>query len=139
MNGLVNKVQLIGHLGADVEVINFESGNKKANIRLATSEVWRDANGEKKEETQWHNVVAWGKLADILQKYTKKGSEIMIEGKLKYRSYETKENEKRYVTEIEVKELMLMGSPKSNENITTNNQVTYKVAEPALVDDVLPF
>lgn len=133
MNGLLNKVQLVGRLGLDAEIKTFDSGNKKANIRMATTEVYRNAQGEKQEETQWHNVIAWGKLADIVEKYTQKGSEIMVEGKLRYRMYETKEGEKKYVTEIEARELMLMGSaPKSTSNTLEPEAV-------AVVEDDLPF
>lgn len=114
MNTLINKVQLIGHLGTDVEIKRFDSGNIKASFRMATTEIYKDAQGNKKEDTQWHNIIAWGKLAEILEKYTSKGSELMIEGKIAYRNYETKEGEKRYITEIEVRDLRLMGSPKNS-------------------------
>ncbi len=137
MNGLINKVQLVGRLGLDAEIKTFDSGNKKANIRMATKEIFRDANGEKKEETNWHNVIAWGRLADIVEKYTQKGSEIMIEGKLRYRMYETKEGEKKYVTEIEARELMLMGSPKGqSDNSITLNETIPTMEE---INDGLPF
>ena len=109
MYALKNKVQLVGHLGAAAEIKEISSGKKVANFSLATNETWRDANGEKKEETQWHRLVAWGKVAELVEKYTTKGSELMIEGKLIHRSYDTKEGEKRYITEIEVKEVLLMG------------------------------
>ena len=131
MNTLINKVQLIGHLGTDVEIKKFDSGNVKASFRMATTEVYKDAQGNKKEDTQWHNIIAWGKLAEILEKYTSKGSELMIEGKIVYRNYETKESEKRYITEIEVRDLRLMGSPKAQ----SESQVV--VAEK--VNDGLPF
>jgi single-strand DNA-binding protein len=137
MNGLVNKVQLVGRLGLDAEIRTFDSGNKKANIRMATTEAFRDANGEKREETQWHNVIAWGKLADIVEKYTSKGSEIMIEGKLRYRMYETKEGEKKYVTEIEAKELMLLGAPKAQSE--SNNSIKVAIPTSEEVNDGLPF
>jgi single-strand DNA-binding protein len=136
MNGLVNKVQLVGRLGFDPEVKIFDSGNKKASLRLATTEVYRDSSGNKQEETQWHNVVVWGKLADIVEKYTSKGAEIMIEGKLRYRTYETKEGEKKYITEIEARELMLMGAPK-NQTISEDTQKTITVSEE--INDGLPF
>jgi single-strand DNA-binding protein len=110
MYALKNKVQLVGHMGAAAEVKEIATGKKVANFTIATNEVWRDANGEKKEETQWHKLVAWGKVADLIEKYTKKGSELMIEGKLIHRSYDTKEGEKRYITEIEVKEVLLIGA-----------------------------
>lgn len=115
MNNLNNKVQLIGRIGTDIEVRKFDSGNVKASFRMATSETFKDSQGNKQEETQWHNIFAWGKLAEILEKYTQKGAEIMIEGKLVYRSWDTKEGEKRYITEIETRDLRLMGGTSKNQ------------------------
>lgn len=106
---LRNKVMLIGHTGKEVEVINFEKG-MKASVTLATNDYYTNAAGEKVEETQWHNLVAFGKTAEIMQKYVDKGKEIAVEGKLTYRSYETQDGQKRYVTEIRVEELVLLGS-----------------------------
>ena len=94
MNTLRNKVQLIGNLGNDPEIINLESGKLLAKISIATNENYKNAKGEKVTDTQWHNVVAWGKTAEIIEKYVTKGKEIAIEGKLTHRSYETKEGEK---------------------------------------------
>jgi single-strand DNA-binding protein len=109
MNNLRNKVNLIGNLGNNPEVKVFESGKKMVRLSLATSENYKNTNGEKVEETQWHNLVAWGKTADIAEKYLQKGSELAIEGKLTYRSYEDKNGEKKYITEIIVNELMMLG------------------------------
>ena len=120
------------------EVKTFESGNTKASFRMATTEVRKDADGNKLEETQWHNIVAWGKLAEILQKYTQKGAEIMIEGKLIYRMWETKEGEKKYITEIETKDLRLMGSAPKGQNEPTILQ-NLDVPKMEEVNDGLPF
>lgn len=109
MNTLRNKVQLIGHVGNDPEIKTFESERKKANLTLATNEVYRNDRGEKIEETQWHRVIAWGKNAEIIEKYVTKGKEIAVGGKLVHRSYEDKNNEKRYVTEVIVSDLLLLG------------------------------
>ena len=109
MNALRNKVQLIGHLGQDPEIINLDSGRKLAKFSLATNEVYRNDQGEKTQETQWHNVVAWGKTADIVEQYLVKGNEVAIEGKLTHRSYESKEGEKRYITEVRCNELLMLG------------------------------
>ncbi|MCG8310929.1 MAG: single-stranded DNA-binding protein [Cytophagales bacterium] len=109
MNNLRNSVQLIGNLGADPEVMVFDSGRKKVKLALATSDIYRNSNGEKVEETQWHTIVGWGKIADIAEKYLKKGSEIAIDGKIQYRSYEDSNGDKRYVTEIMVNELVMLG------------------------------
>ena len=107
---LRNKVTLIGHIGKEVEVFNFENGNKKASVSLATSDYYINASGEKIEETQWHNLVAYGKVVDILEKYVTKGKEIAIEGKLTYKSYEDKDGIKRLLTEIRIEEILLLGS-----------------------------
>jgi len=107
---LRNKVTLIGHTGKEVEIYNFENGNKKASVTLATNDYYTNANGEKIEETQWHNLIAFGKTAEILEKYVPKGKEIAIEGKLTYRSYDDKDGAKRMMTEIRIEELVLLGS-----------------------------
>lgn len=107
---LRNKVTLIGHTGKEVEIFNFENGNKQATVSIATNDYYTKANGEKVEETQWHNLVAYGKTAEIMEKYVSKGKEIAIEGKLTYRSYEDKDGTKRFVTEIRIEELILLGS-----------------------------
>ncbi|MCF6295688.1 MAG: single-stranded DNA-binding protein [Flavobacteriaceae bacterium] len=110
MNSLRNKVQLIGNLGNDPEIINLESGKTLAKFSIATNESYKNAKGEKITDTQWHNVVAWGKTAEIIEKYVTKGKEVAIEGKLTSRSYETKEGEKRYVTEVVCNELLMLGN-----------------------------
>lgn len=109
MNTLRNKVQLIGNLGNDPEIITLESGKKLAKFSLATNDSYKNAQGEKVEQTEWHNLVAWNKTAEIVEQYLTKGKEIAIEGKLTNRSYETKEGEKRYVTEVVVNELLMLG------------------------------
>jgi single-strand DNA-binding protein len=110
MNTLKNKVQLIGNLGNDPEIINLETGKKLAKFSVATNESYKNAQGEKITDTQWHNVVAWGKTVDIIEKYVTKGKEVAIEGKLTSRSYETKTGEKRYITEVVCNELLLLGA-----------------------------
>jgi len=109
MNTLRNKVQLIGNLGNDPEIINLESGKTLAKFSIATNESYKNANGEKITDTQWHNVVVWGKTATIAEKYLAKGKEVAIEGKLTSRSYETKNGEKRYTTEVVCNELLMLG------------------------------
>lgn len=104
-----NKVTLIGHTGKEVEITNFEKGIK-AVVSLATNDYYTNAMGEKVEETQWHNLVAFGKTAEIMQKYVPKGKEIAVEGKIVYRTYDDKDGVKRYITEIRVEELVLFGS-----------------------------
>ncbi|TYB71785.1 single-stranded DNA-binding protein [Bizionia gelidisalsuginis] len=109
MNTLRNKVQLIGNLGNDPEIINLESGKMLAKFSIATNENYKDAKGEKATDTQWHNVVAWGNVAAIAEKYLQKGKEVAIEGKLTTRSWEDKEGVKRYTTEVVCNELLLLG------------------------------
>jgi single-strand DNA-binding protein len=113
MNALKNKVQLIGNLGNAPEIKNTESGKKLARFSVATNEIYRNSNGEKVKETTWHNLIAWGKLADIAEKYLTKGKEVAIEGKLISRSYTDKQGNKRYVTEVQVNEMLLMGEKAS--------------------------
>lgn len=113
MNALKNKVQLIGNLGNAPEVRNTESGKKLVRFSIATNESYRNAKGEKVTETQWHNLIAWGKVADIAEKYLTKGCEVAIEGKLMNNNYTDKEGVKKYATEIHVHELLLLGSKTS--------------------------
>ena len=110
MNTLRNKVQLIGNLGNAPEIINLDSGKKLAKFSIATNDSYKNAQGEKITDTQWHNLVAWNKTAEIVEKYLEKGKEVAIEGKLTSRSYDDKDGTKRYITEVVVNELLLLGS-----------------------------
>jgi single-strand DNA-binding protein len=109
MSTLRNKVQLIGHVGNDPEILNLESGKKLAKFSIATNESYKNNKGEKITDTQWHNIVAWGKTAELIENYVPKGKEIGIEGKLTSRSYEDKDGVKKYITEVVCSELLLMG------------------------------
>ena len=113
MNALKNRVQLIGNLGKDPEVKNLTSGKLKASFSLATSESYKNANGEKVDDTQWHNIVAWGKTAEVAENYLQKGSKIALEGRLIHRVYEPKEGEKKYITEVVASSLMML-DPKNS-------------------------
>ena len=108
MNSLRNRVQLIGRLGADPETKQVNGDRTLTKFSIATNETFRNAAGEKMEETQWHHVVAWGKIGEIAGKYLKKGSEVAIEGKLIHRVYETN-GEKKYFTEISMNEMVMVG------------------------------
>ena len=108
MTSLRNSVHLIGRLGADPEVIEFESGKNKARFSLATTDVMYDKNGTRMEDTQWHNIVAWGNLAKITAEYLKKGREIAVEGKLTNRKYEDKNGQYKYYTEIVANEILML-------------------------------
>lgn len=109
MSTLRNKVQLIGNLGNNPEIITLDSGKKLAKFSIATNESYKNSQGEKVTETQWHNLIAWNKTAEIVEKYLEKGKEVAIEGKLTSRSYEDKDGTKKYVTEIIVYELLMLG------------------------------
>lgn len=109
MNAMKNKVQLIGNVGNEPEVKTFGEGKKVANITLATNDYYINDKGEKVEQTEWHRVTAWGKVAEIIEKYVSKGKEIAIEGKLTHRSYDDKEGNKRYITEVVANDILLLG------------------------------
>ena len=113
MKSLRNSVQLVGHLGKDPEVKTF-GDKKKASFSLATSDVYKNQKGEKVTDTQWHNVVVWGKLVSVIEKYVKKGQEVMVEGKLVHRAYESN-GEKKFITEINVNDLLLLGGNKASK------------------------
>jgi len=113
MNTLRNTVSLIGRLGADPAITQFGDKNSLARFSVATNEAYKDKKGEWVENTTWHNVVAWGKTAELCKQLLKKGSEIVLEGKLVNDSYETKEGEKRYKTEVTMREFMVLNRDKS--------------------------
>ncbi|ARV11710.1 single-stranded DNA-binding protein [Gilvibacter sp. SZ-19] len=109
MNALRNKVQLIGRLGQEPEVLTFDDGGKIAKFSMATDDSYKDKQGQKVERTQWHNIIVRGGLVNIVENYVTKGQEIAIEGKLTSRSWDDKDGNKRYVTEVMVNELLLLG------------------------------
>jgi len=113
MSTIRNKVQLIGNVGNTPEIKNLESGKKVVTFSMATNDFYKNSNGEKVQDTQWHNIIAWDKTAEIIENYVGKGKEIAIEGKLSSRSYETSEGEKRYVTEVVANEILLLGNAKN--------------------------
>ncbi|MBW1657903.1 MULTISPECIES: single-stranded DNA-binding protein [Flavobacterium] len=108
MNAMKNRVQLIGNVGNDPEVKTLESGKKLAHLTIATNDVYRNEKGDKVEQTEWHRVTAWGKVAEIIEKFVVKGKEVAIEGKLTHRSYDDKNGEKKYITEVVVNEILLL-------------------------------
>ena len=109
MSTIRNKVQLIGNVGREPEIVNLESGKKLAKFSVATNESYKIINGERITDTQWHNIVAWGKTAELVEKYVNKGKEVGVEGKLTNRSWDDKDGNKRYITEVVCNELLLMG------------------------------
>lgn len=116
MNKLRNKVQLIGNVGENPEITELDNNNKVARLSLATNEHYKNAKGEKVKRTEWHTLIAWGKVAEIVERLVTKGQELAIEGKLTYRTYEDKEHVKRQVTEIVISELLLLGKAKKNQD-----------------------
>ncbi|AXB55801.1 single-stranded DNA-binding protein [Flavobacterium fluviale] len=108
MNAMKNRVQLIGNVGNNPEIKILESGKKLAHLTIATNDVYRNEKGDKVEQTEWHRVTAWGKTAEIIEKFVVKGKEVAIDGKLTHRSYDDKNGEKRYITEVVVNEILLL-------------------------------
>ena len=114
----VNKVMLIGNLGKDPEVRYLDNGVTVANFSLATTESYKNKEGERVSQTEWHNIVLWRGLAEVAEKYLKKGASVYIEGKIKNRKWEDKEGNTRYNTEILVDNMTMLGGKQSQENIT---------------------
>jgi single-strand DNA-binding protein len=126
MSRSLNKVQLIGHVGKDPEYTYTSGGTAVATFRLATSESWKDKNGALQENTDWHTIVVWNSqyrnLADIVHKLVHKGSKLYVEGKLKYRTFESRDGSKRTVTEIIADNIMLLDAKPANEQSGNSSQ-----------------
>ena len=108
MNEMKNRVQLIGNVGNDPEIKTLETGKKLAHLTIATNDYYKNEKGERVQQTEWHRVTAWGKVAEIIEKYVVKGKEVAVEGKLTHRTYDDKNGEKRYVTEVVVNDILLL-------------------------------
>lgn len=119
MSRSLNKVTLIGNLGADPEVRSTNGGNRVATFSLATSRAWNDASGTKQEKTEWHRCVVWNSkastLADIVERYVKKGDKLYVEGRIEYRQWQDKDGQTKYSTEINVRELIMLGSARGGD------------------------
>jgi single-strand DNA-binding protein len=115
----LNKVTLIGNLGSDPEVRSITGGNRVATFSLATSRTWNDASGAKQEKTEWHRCVVWNSkastLADVVERYVKKGDKLYVEGRIEYRQWQDKDGQTKYSTEINVRELIMLGSPRGGD------------------------
>ncbi|MCF8462082.1 MAG: single-stranded DNA-binding protein [Flavobacteriales bacterium] len=146
----VNKVILVGRLGADPEVKTLESGTKVAKFNLATTEKYKDKNGVQQENTEWHNVVLWRGLADVTERYMKKGDQVYIEGRIKSRKWTDKDGVERYFTDIVADNMTMLGSPNSGSGSSSGGQSQAaapqqnQVNEPQAsslddIDDDLPF
>ena len=135
----VNKVILIGNLGGDPEIRYTPSGTAVANFTLATHEQWKNKDGEKGERTEWHRVVAWARLGEICGEYLHKGSQIYIEGRLQTRSWDDRDGNKRYTTEIIAQAMQMLGSPRKEGEARTVEE-RYPVEEPiSIPGDDIPF
>lgn len=137
----VNKVTLIGNLGKDPEVRYTGSGVAVATFSVATNESWKDADGNAQERTEWHNIVAWRKLAEICGQYLKKGSKLWLEGRLQYRTYDDKNGVKRYVTEIVMNEMVMLDSRGGGAQSGSGDPGPAASEQPPMPDpaDDLPF
>ena len=144
----VNKAILVGNLGRDPELRRTQSGSSVASFSLATTERWSDKSGERKDRTEWHNIVAWGKLADLANQYLKKGRSVYIEGRITNRSWDDKDGNKRYKTEIVANQIQFLGSPgdtssssaPASEPAGEAFESSDSVFEPEpVVEDDLPF
>ncbi len=124
----VNKVILVGNTGTDPEVRHLDNGTPVAKITFATTETWKDKSGQKQTSTEWHNIVFWRGLAEVVEKYVKKGDKLYIEGKIQYRSYDDKDGQKKYFTEIVADNMQMLGGKKESES-----------QDSADVDNDLPF
>ena len=115
MKTLKNRVQLIGRLGRDPEIKELKNGQHVARFSLATTETFKTTEGEKKQDVQWHNIVAWNKLAEIAAEYLTKGAEIAVDGQIKYKIFDDRDGNTRYYTEIIVNELLMMNKPQTQK------------------------
>ncbi|RSK49308.1 single-stranded DNA-binding protein [Hymenobacter rigui] len=136
----VNKVILIGHLGKDPEVRHLEGGNSVANFTMATNEYYKDKQGNRVERTEWHTVAAWRGLAELAEKYLRKGQQVYVEGRIRTRQYQDKDNQTRYVTEIIAEEISLLSNRPATDSaqpvVAAETPTTFR-QEPEL--DQLPF
>jgi len=131
----LNMVQLIGRLGKNPEVRYTSSGSAVANFSMATNENWTGKDGQKNERTEWHNIVAWGKLGEICGEYLTKGKQVYIEGRLTTRSWEDRDGNKRYTTEVRADNMIMLGGPGSDNNMKEN----FSKSEPSSIEDDIPF
>ncbi len=137
----INKVILIGNLGKDPQILTFDNGVKKASFSLATGESYKNKDGNRVDKTEWHNIVLWRGLAEVAEKYLKKGKQIYLEGKIRNRSWEDNDGNKRYTTEIVGDKLIMLGLKSDQQNTNYNNveKGITDVAESETPEDDLPF
>jgi len=147
MSSSLNKALLIGHLGKDPEIRYTADGSPVANFSLATNEFWVDKNGTRQERTEWHNIVAWTKLAELAKRYLTKGRQVYVEGRIRTREWDDREGNKRRTTEIVASTLVLLGSRAEGHELAAPVAATQRtsaegepgLAETAITDDDIPF
>lgn len=137
MEDTMNKVLLLGRLGQDVELKHTPSGKSVANFSLATSESYKDQSGQKQDKTEWHKIVVWGKVAELCNQYLSKGSQVLVEGKLQTRSWEDKDGNKRYTTEINATNVQFLGAKGTAQNDAPAQHEPE--ANNAYAEDSIPF
>ena len=145
MSRSLNKAQLIGNLGADPEIRSTNSGTRVATLSIATSRRWNNAQGQQQEKTEWHRVICWDKLADICERYLKRGDRIYVEGQIEYRQWEGQDGQTKYTTEIRARELIMLGgrdggdAPKSQGSRAAAADFSEFSNEALAGEDDLPF
>jgi single-strand DNA-binding protein len=141
--GTINKVMVIGRLGSDPEVRYTPAGSTVANFRVATNNAWKDKDGGKKEDTTWHRIVAWNKLAEVVKEYVKKGHRVYVEGRLQTRSWEDQNGQTRYMTEIVANQIQMLESPGAKPEPVEEAPDTPEIPPPddmePAPDDSVPF
>lgn len=135
----VNKVILVGNLGADPELRYTSNGAPVATFRIATNETWINRDGQKEEKVEWHRIVAWGKLAEICGEYLHKGSQVYIEGRIRSRSWEDRDGNKRYITEIWATNMQMLGAPRRDMETAPETPSPDSAGPDIPEDDDIPF
>jgi len=150
MSRSLNKAQLIGNLGADPEIRSTTGGTRVATLSIATSRTWNDRQGQQQEKTEWHRVICWDKLADICERFLKRGDRIYVDGSIEYRQWEGKDGQTKYTTEIRARELIMLGGregggqqaqsrPQSSGNAAPTGDMAEFSNESLAGEDDLPF
>lgn len=144
MSRSLNKVQLIGNVGKDPEIRSTQDGKPIANLSIATSDTWKDKQGQKQEKTEWHRIVVFGKLAEIIQKYVNKGDKLFVEGKLQTKKWTDKSGQDRYTTEVVLDpfggQMIMLGSPgRGGQQVQQNDQSQPQQQDALGCDDDIPF
>lgn len=135
----INKVILVGNLGKDPELRYTPNGTAVATFPLATSSRWKDSAGESQQRTEWHRIVAWGRQAEVCNEYLKKGSQVYLEGRIQYRSFDDKEGNKRYVTEIIARLVQMLGRKEPETSLPPGQMAEVEKETPAEEEEDLPF